>query len=237
MRDDRPTHLIGRHLQAELPGLKPFSGVCAVCACTCEDSAPGWPLERVVTDTFADGDWLTGGGWICELCLRCLGQGQPRSAWIKNWSCLATPSELRILTRDDLWSVLTAPPAAEPFVVCVSFDHKKHTSFKARANAPGSPYWVRTDRDTARVDLDAMAPALWVLQAWYSVCRDTAAAPTWFTKEDCLRGCRDARRVAQYGVDRYRAEDRVLAAWRGDHALDVLVYALNKRPFAAEEAR
>lgn len=225
----RATHLIGRHLEADLPDLEPATGPCALCG---DAEMPGMPLARIVTDTFADIDWLQGGDRFCRHCLACLGQGQPRSAWIKNWSSVATPSALRVLQREDLWGVLTEPPD-EPFVLCVSFDHKKHMSFKARVNAPGRAYWVRTDKDLARIDLAALEPAIAVLVAWYSVCRDVATEPTWFTKEDCLRGCGDSRRIAAYGVDRYRAEDRVLAAWRGDHALDVLVYALNKRPFAA----
>ena len=226
-----PTHMIGRHLTADLPDLEPFEGPCALCGA---EGGEGRPIDRVLTPTFADVDWLTGGTHFCAHCLRCLGQGQPRSAWIKNFSCLATGQELRVLRREDLWDVLMQPPD-EPFVLNITFDHKKHMSFKSRVNPGGSPYWVTTDRDTCLIDLDAMAEAIGVMQRWYTVCRPAKSEPTWFTKDHILHGCTDVKRILAYGAERFRTEDAVLQHRRGDHALDVLVHALNKRPFAAKE--
>ena len=224
-----PTYLIGKHLSGDLPELAEFAGPCALCS---GSGVPGLPLADVLTDTFADIDWLQGGDYFCRWCLLCLGQGQPRDSWIKNVSCIATERELRRLTREQLWSVLLAPPA-EPFVLNVSFDHKKHMSFKSRVNLGGSPYWVRSDRDLCRIDLATMADAVAVMQAWYTVCKAISTEPTWFCKDEILRGSQNLTKIAAYGTAKYRLENAVLEPLRGTHALEVLVYALNKKEMAS----
>jgi len=224
----KPTHLIGRHLSADLPDLEPFDGPCAICGADGADLPGGWPLESVLTEKFADCAWLTGGRHVCEYCLRCLGKGMGKADAVRNHSCLATVGELRMLKRDDLWNVLMQPPR-EPFVLIVTFDHKKHMSFKSRVNSGGSPYWVTSDRDTCRIDLDAMAPQIETMQQWYTVTPDGPKDATWFTKDEILHGCTNFRRIERYGAARYRADTAVLEHLRGTHALEVLVYALSKR--------
>lgn len=228
--ETRPTHIIGRHIKADLPDLKRFDGCCAVCGGI---DHPGWPIENVVTSTFADIDWLTGGRYVCEPCLKCLGQGQPRNRWVKNFSCLATEDELRILKREDLWEHLLNPPE-KPFVLNITFAHKKHMSFKSRVNPGGSPYWVTSDIDTVLIDLDTIRPAIEIMQRWYTVCDTTKQRPTWFTKNDIARGATNFKRIERYGANRYLREDSELERFRGTHALEILLYALNKKESEVE---
>jgi len=102
-------------------------------------------------------------------------------------------------------------------------------SFKGRVNCGGRRYYVTTDIDTAEIDLSRMASAIEAMRSWYSVCKDTAVKPTWFTKNDILRGVTNYKKIENYGTEQFLKEDAVLSKWRGNHALEILTYALNKK--------
>jgi len=218
-----PTHIIGRHLQADLPELSDFDGICALCGCP---GGRGLPLNKAIGDTFADIDYLTGGRHVCRFCLLCLGKGQGRREWVKNYNMVATHNYMVRPTRDELWGWLLDPPK-EKFVFNVTFSHKKHMSFKSRVNMGGSPYFVTTDVETCFVDLAVLDEAVQVMQRWYTVRPGTKDAP-WFTKAEILQGTANISRIQSYGVDDFRREDQILERHRGSHALAVLVHALNK---------
>jgi hypothetical protein len=55
------------------------------------------------------------------------------------------------------------------------------------------------------------------MQRWYSIIpekRDTAAAPTWFTKDDIKFGCTNNTKINGYGLERYFTENAFLDQYR-----------------------
>lgn len=238
MSEILPTHIIGKHLSPHIE-VPVIPGRCRMCGAS---DVPGYPSSQILSAGFMDGAYLSGGQdtHICAYCAACIGYGQERTKFIKNSSFLATPSALRLLKREDLWEVLvvTAYDITEPFVIGVTYAHKKHISFKAKTNLPDDPgkFWVQTENDTVWVDIPVMSDAIEIMQKWYTVCNPTAAQPTFFTKADILSGCTNYKRIEEYGTMRYMEENQVLQRFRGAVCLELLTHALNKSALNAEHA-
>jgi len=222
------TQIIGRHLP--LPDGTPI-GRCCMCAAV---GAVGMSRKDALSDGFMDAAWLGPEPDVCVFCAACLGKGQTRPLWLRCTSFLATEAALLRLKREDIWPHLVSPPQDEPFVFGVSYALKKHIGFKAPVNPAwdGGPFRVQTEALTVEIDpAGREADLLGVIRRWYTVCKDTAQAPTWFTKADILRGgCENFKRIEEYGVDRYMVERMVLRPWVGTAQLELYVFALNKQP-------
>ena len=221
----RPTHLIGRHLR--VPEGSPPAGPCCMCG---DADAPQLDRAKAISSTFPDGDRLGSEARVCVYCAACLGYGiEARTEWLRNHSFVATEGELVRLKREEIWARLMSPPK-EPYVFGVTYAHKKHVSFKAPVNLPGQrPFVVRTENGECRMDPDGRdAGLIAAIRRWYTVCRDTAQQPTWFTKAEILAGCSNFRRIEDYGVERWRSDDEVIAPRRRTPELELYVHVLNK---------
>ena len=70
------------------------------------------------------------------------------------------------------------------------------------------------------------------IQPWYSVITekaDTKAQPTYFTKDDIMNGCKNYKRIENYGINKYILENQQIEQWRGSQILKLLVFCLNKK--------
>ncbi len=230
----KATYLIGKHLP--LADGSPLHNPCVLCGAEPDGSLRALPSKEVIPDSFTDCDYLRPGTEICVYCAACLGYGQSRTEWVKNHSCLATPDRLTTLKREHLWDALVEHPCEDQFVFCATYSHKKHTSFKARVNLPGErPFSVQTENNRVDVWPEQVSELTEIIQGWYTVCADTAAEPTWFSKADILGGCRNYKRIDTYGWNKYLREDAVIRPYRSTALLELLCHALNKKKGAGDD--
>lgn len=218
------THITGKHLPLSPDG-KPIEK-CAMCGSCGID---GFATGDVIGSNFLDCDYLGDGDGICIYCAACLGKEQPRNEVIRVSNFIATESELLRFKRDEIWQHIFNPPQDEPFVFAVTYSYKKHIVFKASVNLPGErPYCIQTDNSRVIVDLDAITELAQTIQQWYSIAKQTATEPTFFTKNEILSGSHNYKRITEYGIDDYMAEDSIISPYRGTALLGLLAYALNK---------
>lgn len=222
------TFLIAKHLN--LPPAELKIAKCCLCG---QEGGKGFTKREIVSSGFMDNDCLNESGEMCVYCAACLGKGQAQNEQIRMFNFLATPSRLIKLKREEIWQQIFNPPADEPFVFAVTYSHKKHISFRAPVNLPGQlSFQVRTENTLVGIEPARISPLAEVIQRWYSICKDTAEAPTWFTKKEIQYGCDNFKRIEQYGIDDYRREDLVISLYRHSALLELLCHALNKGPLS-----
>ena len=221
------TYLIGKHLNPARG--EPLIESCCLCHRQPDGMTTGHQRKDVISNTFMDVGYLRFTNEICEYCAVCLGYGKPRTEHIKNYSYLSTQDALIRLKREDIWQHLFNPPEP-PFVFAVTYNHKKHTSFRAPVNLSREHYTVCTENELIEVQPSAIRELAQVIQDWYTVCKDTAQAPTWFTKAEILSGCDNFKRIEEYGTAKYFKQDAVIVPYRCTPLLGLLVHALNKAP-------
>jgi hypothetical protein len=214
-----PTYLIGKHLRvAESSDVE-----------TCEMCGQRFPCllkKKVIGNSFMDTAYLVGNtGWVCVHCAACIGYETPRPEFIKNFSFVATESELLKLKREDLWQAVLNPPK-EPFVFGVTYSHKKHISFKATVNPGGSPFVVSLENGECEVYLDLHVKLLEIVQKWYSPA-EPGKPKTWFTKADIQGGCSNFARIEKYGINEYLRENAYLEKYRNTLLIGLLAHAVN----------
>lgn len=225
--DLRATWIIGRHLRA--PEAPVMTGPCAICGAPPDGVMGGWTREAAIGDAFMDCDVLGEGTHVCEYCLACLGRGQERQEFLKNFSFLATQSRLVLLKREDIWEHLMHPPEDEPWCLGITITHKKHISIKCPVNLPTQrPYWIGTEQGRVELWPERIPGLISAITNWYTICRKTGAQSTWFTKDDILHGVTDFKKIEIYGVAKWREEDAIIRCHRGTDRLALLVHALNK---------
>lgn len=220
------THLIGKHLPL-IKGNK-LPDACALCGVLPNDQLQGLPISGVLSDGFMDTQYLSDTGYLCVFCAACIGKGQPQTEWIRTTSFLATPTNLLRLKREDLWKHIFNPPD-EPFIFGITYAHKKHISFKSSINLPyQSPYKIQTENMTIEIDLPKIDKLCIAIQNWYSICKNTGQLPTWFTKDEIMQGCKNYKKIEQYGTNKYLKENEIIKPYRRTGLLQLLCYALNK---------
>jgi len=216
------THLIGKHLPILQDGFPIQS--CAICGAT---NIHGFRRAEVISSSFTDHDFLSTDKQICQYCAACLGKGQPRNHFLRNTSFLATKSQLLRLKREEIWQYIFNPPSP-PFIFGVTYNHKKHISFKAPINLSRENYQIRTENECVTIPPKAIQPLSAILQKWYTICRDIKTEPTYFTKNDILMGCNNYKKIETYGIYTYLAENQKIQPYRQTALLQLLTYALNK---------
>jgi CRISPR type IV-associated protein Csf1 len=221
------TEFIGRHLP--LPKMESMDDFkCAMCG---QNRSEG--VRNAISKTFTDYEYLkSNSGILCRYCAACIGriQTQKGDTFFRNFSFLCTETELRILKSDDIMPILIEPPEGL-YVLCVSFSNKKHIAFKARVNFCKDRFIVSTDKGNIYIDKREFMKIYPICQAWYTIVpgkEKAAMPPTWFTKDDILHGCTNAKRISDYGIVKYAMENNRLEFFRRSMMLKLIVHALRK---------
>lgn len=151
---------------------------------------------------------------------------------LRNYSFYSDNHGLIPLKREDLWAYLYMAKDL-PFVLCVTFNNKKHIAFKATPQYNSDKYRIYTDLGECEFDFDVLKAPIQMMQMWYTVVRgkeDAAQQPTYFTKANILGETVPSHtQIQAYGEDNYRNENAVLERFRGTLIFKVLVHCLNKK--------
>lgn len=228
---DTAFHLISQHLdQSKLTHVE---DVDTVCAFTGMPITKGIHKKYAIKDTFTDYDHLKYHsdyiGLDVASTMAEIIPGNKKDTSLRNYSFIANTFELKLLKNHDILHYIVNP-LKPPFYFCISFNNKKHLAFKARLNYSENDYIVTTDAGECRIQKKELSQVLPVLYRWYTVMpgkEDTKAQPTWFTKEEILKGVNNYKKIEQYG-ERFFEEDHFLQQYRGTMLLKVLTHCLTK---------
>ena len=224
-------HLISSHI--DIAKLEEVEDVDTICLFTGQRIAKGIHRKTVIKTTFTDLEFLKFKSEYVSLdvasTMANILPGKTRPVSLRNYSFIATEKELRLLRNSEILPHLTSPPDP-PFYFCISFNNKKHLAFKATPNFDRERFLITTDFGDCLVeksDVDAILP---VIRKWYTVIpekADTKAEPTYFTKDEILKGSKNYKRIESYPGN-YFQEDQFIRKYRGTMLLKILVHALIK---------
>lgn len=215
----------------------------SICAFSGECITRGVKTSLAIKDTFTDraylryeSEYISREAYICmnpvafgDKVRKGSKTGLPQ--WqMRSYSYLATESAFRTLPREE-WMQWILHPPEPPFALSFTESGQKHRSFKTAINYDREHYTVRMD--TLDVDVNMLTVGILqpVMQAWYSIIpekRNTAAAPTYFTKDEIRHGTQNHSRIATYGLERYFRENDYLAQHRTTPLFHLLLEALQK---------
>lgn len=205
------------------------------CAFSGEAIEKAIKLDDLVSDVFTDWEYVKyPTGWVSIETALCIGDvipGKTRNNALRNYSYLATNESLQLLAREQLLETLLNIPSV-PFRVAVSFNNKKHTTYKTVENTSKSWFKVTTDIwGNVTFDRHLVNQFLPIVQSWYSVIPEkvnAAAQPTWFTKAEIMYGDPHYYKQAAYGLERFEAENLALLPYRDTHLFNLVIHLLNK---------
>jgi len=148
---------------------------------------------------------------------------------LRNYSFFATEKELKILRRDDILDLLFDIPES-PFQIAITYSNKKHLAYKAPLNYNKEKFKICTDAGIVEFDVKKAKQIIPILQSWYTIAKQTAQQPTFFTKDDILGlSIPNYSKILVYGIEKYFAENDIIKPYRNSTFLKLLVHILNKK--------
>lgn len=140
------SELIGKHLQLE--DIHSDIAKCAICGLETDRNIL---LNKALSEKFNDFQYIRyNSDRICVYCKACLSSDSWDGKAIRNFSFIATESELIAIKRKDL-PKYTFSTHAVPFVFCVTFTGKKHTFFNALVNESRERYIIATEKGSVEI--------------------------------------------------------------------------------------
>lgn len=227
-------HIISKHLDAR--NLKyPLHQIVTMDAFTGEEITEGIKTADLLSDVFTDWEYLKyPTGYVSVSTALCIGDvipGKTRNNSLRSYSYYACESEFRFLNRQDILQLLLNIPET-PFRIAITYNNKKHTSYKTIQNVRADAYIITTDLYNLVFVKSHVEQFLPVIQKWYSIIPEkatTAAQPTYFTKDEILNGNAPYHKQLLYGIEKHEAENEFLKPYRNTQILELIVHLLNKK--------
>lgn len=227
-------HIISQHLEPRNLKYK-LHQIVTKDAFTGEEITEGVKTEDLLSDVFTDWEYLKyPTGYVSVSTALCIGDvipGKTRNNSLRSYSYYASNKEFRILNRQDILELLLNIPDT-PFRIAVSYNNKKHTSYKTIENVRSDAYIITTDLYNVVFVKSHVLQFLPIIQAWYSIVPEkatTAAQPTYFTKEEILNGNAPYHKQVVYGIDKHEQENEILKPFRNTQIFELITHLLNKK--------
>lgn len=223
---------IAKHLDAaKLPTLEPCDTICLF---TGKQIKQGISVKKAISANFTDHEYLKyDSGYVSPEAWLCIGSvihGKTRLNSLRSYSYIVTESELKLLKHTELIDYILNPPNP-PFVFVISYNNKKHTSFKADVNHSKELFQITTDLYSVQFDKKNVNCIYPIVQKWYSVIpekQNTELQPTWFTKKEIKVGCINNKKIREYGINKYFKETQMIEKYRNTNFLELLIHCLRK---------
>lgn len=202
-----------------------------ICAFTGEKISEGYRLKDIISSSFTDYEYIkfqsehVSRGVGLVLSSRLING----KSGLRNYSYFVTQDEIRILKSNEVEEYLLKEKPT-PFVFCITFNGKKHTSFKAIINYSSNNFTIQTDIAPVLVkkkDLDIIYP---ILKNRYTIIdKNDKKQKTFFTKDEILYGCNNYSKIEKYGINIYYNEENVLKYYRNTMLIKLLTFILQKQ--------
>lgn len=230
-------NLIAKHLPRYFgANVEIIKGLNTQCAFTGEPITEGIPINKVLGGTFTDFEYIKfNTGYVSIDAYLCISECLPsskegRGNSLRVYSYFADREHFKIFKREEILDYIINQKLT-PFVLCVSYNNKKHTAFKAKVNYDNEEYTIRTDLGHVRIFMPDVRACLPIMQNWYTIVPGKGNAnmpPTFFSKQEILTGKLDFKKVIEYGEDRAYSENEKLERYRGALWFELIVHCLNK---------
>ena len=156
-------------------------------------------------------------------------KGEKQLNALRNYSFFASEKQFKLLDRNELTELLFNIPET-PFQIAITYSNKKHLAYKTPVNYNKDKFIVCTDTGMVEFDVAKAAKIYPILQNWYTIAKQTAQQPTFFTKDDILGlSVPLYAKILEYGIEKYFNEDTQLKPYRNTLLLKLLVHILNKK--------
>lgn len=208
----------------------------SICCFTGKKISEGVKIKDLVSDVFTDWEYVKYNSEFASieaaLCIADVikGNNEKRNNSLRNYSYFATENELIFLSRQDILELLLNIPQT-PFLIAVSYNNKKHTSYKTILNTSKDNYVITTDLYNVVFDRTHINKFLPIIQKWYSIIpekAETSAQPTYFTKDEILNGNAQYHKQMPYGIEKFEEENEYLKQFRNTHIFELIVHLINK---------
>jgi hypothetical protein len=227
-------NLIEKHLNRENLKAKIYQ-IDSNCAFTGSKINEGVLLLDVIKDTFTDLSYIKfSSDYMSVESALLMSEVIPRKEKegfnsLRSYSYFANESELRLMNRSEILDLLLNIPSS-PFCIAVSYNCKKHTAFKCIENHNTDSFIITTDLYQVVFNKSVVNEFLPIIQSWYTISKDTAQQPTYFSKNEIEYGNANYSKIMEYGAEKYEQESSILNKYRGSNLFQLIVYLLNKKP-------
>lgn len=226
--------LITKHLSRKNLKCKVYEKE-TICAFSGKEIKEGVLLVDLISDVFTDFEYVKyPSNYVSieyAMLIADVVKGKTRNNSLRNYSYLATDNELRFLKREDFMELLFNIPET-PFRIALSYNFKKHTTYKTVLNTLKEDYTITTDLYNVRFSKAHVEKFLPVIQEWYTAIPEkskTVAQPTWFTKQEIMTGVVGYHKTQPYGLEKFEEQNNFLLPFRNTHIFELIVHILNKR--------
>jgi hypothetical protein len=224
------TEFISKHL-CEISGTK-IHNINSICAFTGKSITRGILLKDALSSNFTDNSFVRYKSEYCSTdVFKCLQPVNNQSkASLRNYSFIVTENDLTILNREKLYDTIVGQKPV-PFILAVTYNGKKHITYKTRVQYDNNEFTVFTDIGEVlvrKIDLDVILP---IISNWYSVVKGkehTSTQPTYFSKEEILTGIASNAHINNYGINKFFEENTILEQYRNTPILKLMVFVLKK---------
>ncbi len=227
---------IGKHFYKGLLKQK-IHKVDTICAFTGAHIKEGILLKDLLSDVFTNyaniphkSDYA---GLNAAYCISdVIKKEGSRDNSLRNFSYFVTENSFELIKRENILELLLSEKPL-PFVVAVSYDFKKHTTYRTEINYDNDIFKVTTDKDDFNIIFDKkeVMEFLHIAQKWYTIIKGKelgSEKPTNFTKDEILNGSDNYTRISQYGLKIYKEENEFLNKYRNTPLFTLVVHLLNK---------
>lgn len=203
-----------------------------ICSFTGKAIERGVKLKNVISSNFTDIAFIRyDSGYCCVELAKCMAPISKESkASLRNYSFFATKSGIVLLNKDNLQEVVLSEKQT-PFVLAVSYNGKKHISYKTSPQYDSDNFTVFTDVGEVYLRKTELLEILPIIKRWYSIIpgkEESTTQPTNFTKDEILSGIVQDHKVEKYGAIKFFEENAILEKYRAGTLLNLLVHILKK---------
>lgn len=207
----------------------------SICAFSGKKITEGILLKDCISDVFTDHEYIKHKSKYVSLdyakCILDTIQGTKGTNALRSYSYFATETELRFLKRDEILDLILNIPET-PFRLAVSYNYKKHTSYKTILNTSKNTFTITTDLYNVIFNRKHVEKFLPIIQNWYSIIPEkstTSALPTFFTKDEIMNGNAAYHKTKVYGLDKFEEENEFLQKFRDTQIFNFITHLLNKK--------
>lgn len=217
--------LIAKHFDRECINI-PIYPIESICAFGGNTISEGVLISDLVSDVFTDWSYLRYDSEYASieaaLCILPVIKTEKGVNSLRNYSYLVTNSEITLLKNSDILQVLINPKSV-PFILTISFNCKKYTTYKSVINHSNDIFTVTTDLFNVEIDIREVAKFLPIISNWYS------GKNNFFTKQEILTGVCQINKIIAYGIDRWAEENKILETFRYTNLFNLITHILQKK--------
>ena len=225
-------NFIAKQIKANIPHIKCDS----ICAFTGQKITEGIKKKDALSANFTDIEYLKYDSEFISVdaykCITGVIEVHKNNKIIfnslRNYSYFVDENKLKLLKKEDLWDIIINTPDA-PFVLAYTFNSKKHTTIKSKITYDKDLIYVATDTlgniILDRKTIEILCP---IIQNWYSAIPEMKEPQTLFIKDEILFGTDNVKKIYEYGYEKFKQENEILAKYRNTNVIVLLTRLVNR---------